>query len=335
MTEPFCPALAEVFPTLVDQGTSECSRCSTSRTTGSPQDRRPVVVDILPLLHSGNLKLQDLFEFGKWEEIHQDEGLRDACEHYGQGHQRRQTTPQAWPDRLIVQIERFEFVAEWCRGVEEGHGQLPIPYRRVCWWREVPYSNSCLPPRLGGGFGPLLRIDTGGNEFGVGDGDIERGDADADANVVRKKAEAEAKKKAKKKADAAAAKRTVVPDSDDPDPATDLNQPKRPTRIARARGAHLTVNTGITAQITTAPTAAPPRTPATPAFESELARRMRQMSVTPDPNVDDRRPAYLQPNPNSVAMRQGSWRRGDQPARTPLASVFAGKKLPVQIKCVS
>jgi hypothetical protein len=186
-------------------------------------------------------------------------------------------------------------------------------------------------------------------------------DADADANVVRKKAEAEAAKRAaveaaqarkkveaeaqaKKKVDSAAAeakrkaaaRRTVVPDSDDPDPTTDLNQPpvrNRPTRIIRARGAHLTVNTGITAPITTTP--APPRTPATPAFESELARRMRQMSVTPDPDIDDRRPAYLQPNPNFAAMRQGSWRRGDQPARTPLANVFASKKRPVQTECVS
>lgn len=101
MTDPFSPALAEVFPTLVVRVTYECSLCNISKTTGSPQEMRPVVVDIPPLPNtSDNLKLRGLFEFGKWEDIDEDEELRDVCKHDGQGHQRRQTTPQAWPDRL-------------------------------------------------------------------------------------------------------------------------------------------------------------------------------------------------------------------------------------------
>lgn len=58
------------------------------------------------------------------------------------------------------------------------------------------------------------------------------------------------------------------------------------------------------------------------------------MPVTPDPDIararDARRPASRQPDPNIAAMRQGSWRRGDQPARTPLASAFPGERTTTQ-----
>jgi hypothetical protein len=137
--------------------------------------------------------------------------------------------------------------------------------------------------------------------------------AEIEAGQVKRKAEAAAAK-AKKKAAAAAAKRTVVPDSDDT--ATDLEPTAGPptlrdptrTGIARARGAHLTVNTGTSALTTTTRTTDPLRTPATPASESDLARHMRQLSPTLDldPARDNRRLADLQPDLNSDLMKQAS-----------------------------
>jgi hypothetical protein len=157
--------------------------------------------------------------------------------------------------------------------------------------------------------------------------------AEIEAGQVKRKAEAAAAK-AKKKA-AAAAKRTVVPDSDDT--ATDLEPTAGPptlrdptrTGIARARGAHLTVNTGTSALTTTTRTTDPLRTPATPTFESDLARHMRQLSPTLDldPARDNRRLADLQPDLNSDLMKQASGHWGDQPARIPLVSAFLDASL--------
>jgi hypothetical protein len=157
--------------------------------------------------------------------------------------------------------------------------------------------------------------------------------AEIEAGQVKRKAEAAAAE-AKKKA-AAAAKRTVVPDSDDT--ATDLEptaglptlRDLTRTGIARARGAHLTVNTGTSALTTTTRTTDPLRTPATPAFKSDLARHMRQLSPTLnlDPARDNRRLADLQPDLNSDLMKQASGRWGDQPARIPLVSAFLDASL--------
>jgi hypothetical protein len=69
MTERFSPNLMEVFPTLVAHVTCECSSCKISRTTGSLREMRPMVIDIPPLPRAENLKLQDVFEFGKWVDI--------------------------------------------------------------------------------------------------------------------------------------------------------------------------------------------------------------------------------------------------------------------------
>jgi hypothetical protein len=64
-----CPALTKISPTLVAHVTYECSRCNSCRVASQLLEIRLMVTDIPPLPNSGNIKLQDLIEFGKWKKM--------------------------------------------------------------------------------------------------------------------------------------------------------------------------------------------------------------------------------------------------------------------------
>jgi len=79
LTDPFCPALAQVFSALEAPVKFCCSQYGKFRMTNTPERARPVLIDISPAPHDHNLKLQDKFTFGKWQAIDMKNEMRDVC----------------------------------------------------------------------------------------------------------------------------------------------------------------------------------------------------------------------------------------------------------------
>jgi hypothetical protein len=106
----FCPSLASIFPLLDLDVTYKCRDCNAERLM---EPDRIQLVDFRIPDGPGDtqFKVEDLLPFAEWVAIDQGNYVSDLCD--GNVHHVQQETrsmPAEWPDHLIIQIKRFEWV---------------------------------------------------------------------------------------------------------------------------------------------------------------------------------------------------------------------------------
>jgi hypothetical protein len=110
LMESFCPSLASIFPLLSLNVTYKCRDCNAERLM-EPDRIQLVDVRIPDGPGDTQFKVEDLLPFAEWVAIDQDNHVSDLCD--GNVHHVQQETrsmPAEWPDHLIIQIKRFEWV---------------------------------------------------------------------------------------------------------------------------------------------------------------------------------------------------------------------------------
>jgi hypothetical protein len=110
LTGSFCPSLASIFPLLSLNVTYKCRDCNAERLM-EPDRIQLVDVRIPDGPGDTQSKVEDLLPFAEWVAVDQDNHVSDLCD--GNVHHVQQETrsmPTEWPDHLIIQIKRFEWV---------------------------------------------------------------------------------------------------------------------------------------------------------------------------------------------------------------------------------